>query len=343
MLYVSTRNRADAYTAYRALHENFAPDGGQFVPFQLTAFSNDEIEGFKEKSFGETVAQILNLFFSVRLNSWDVDFCIGRNPLKLVSLGRRTIVGEVWRNPDSAYAYIERSLYHKMSGSMKEPTDWARIAIRIAILFGIYGELAGLGVDSFDITLAARDFSMPMAALYAGQMGLPVGTIICSCNENGAPWDLIHKGEFNTGATVIKTEFPELDIAHPVGLERLMFAILGENGVAKYLNVSAKKGVYHLDNEDAQSALNQELYACVVGTQRIDSVIRSVYRTNAYMMAPYAAFAYGALQDYRAGTGENRTTLLLAENSPVLFAQRIANAIGVPEKEFMNQLNTPKE
>lgn len=343
MLYVSTRNRADAYTAYRALHENLAPDGGRFVPFQLTAFSNEEIEGLKEKSFGETVAYILNLFFSARLNSWDVDFCIGRNPLKLVSLGRRTIVGEIWRNPDSAYAYIEKSLYHKMSGAMAKPTDWARIAIRIAVLFGLYGELASLGIDSFDIALAARDFSMPMAAWYAGQMGLPVGTIICSCNENGAPWDLIHKGEFNTGATVIKTDFPELDVAHPAGLERLIFAVLGESGVANYLDISAKNGIYHLEDTDAQSVLNQKLYTCVVGAQRIDSVIRSVYRTNAYAMAPYTAFAYGALQDYRAGTGENRTTLLLAENSPILFAQRIANAVGVPEKELVNQMNTPKE
>ena len=48
MLYVSTRNRMDTYTAYRALHEKNAPDGGKFVPFQLVAFDAGEIEQLKQ-------------------------------------------------------------------------------------------------------------------------------------------------------------------------------------------------------------------------------------------------------------------------------------------------------
>ena len=33
MLYVSTRNTRETYTAYRVLHETYAPDGGHFAPF----------------------------------------------------------------------------------------------------------------------------------------------------------------------------------------------------------------------------------------------------------------------------------------------------------------------
>ena len=39
MLYVTTRNNRDAYTARRALTENRGPDGGFFVPFREPVFT----------------------------------------------------------------------------------------------------------------------------------------------------------------------------------------------------------------------------------------------------------------------------------------------------------------
>jgi len=343
MLYVSTRNRAEVFTAHRALHEDLAPDGGRFVPFRLVTCSADELAQFKERSFGDTVAHILNLFFAVRLNGWDVDTCIGRSPVKLVALGRRTVVGEIWHNPDSAYAYIENSLYCKMTGIASATTDWARIAIRIAVLFGLFGELAKTGVTSFDIAVTAGDFSLPMAAWYARMMGLPIGMIICSCSENGSVWDLIHRGEYNTSTVKMKIPLPQLDVVHPVGLERLIFGTLGDNEVLKYLSVSQKGSVYHLSDAEALAKLNDKLYACVVGEKRVDAVISSVYRTNDYIMDPYTALSYGGLQDYRAKTGENRTTLLLQENGVFVHVQRVAKAIGVPEKNLTDRLKFPKE
>lgn len=343
MLYVSTRNRTEVFTAHRALHEDLAPDGGRFVPFRFATCGADELAQFKEKSFGDTVAHILNLFFAVRLNGWDVDTCIGRSPVKLVALGRRTVVGEIWHNPDSTYAYIENSLYNKMTGKASTPTDWVRIAIRIAVLFGLFGELAKTGVTTFDIAVTAGDFSLPMAAWYARKMGLPIGMIICSCNENGAVWDLIHRGEYNTGALQVKTGLPRLDVACSVGLERLIFGTLGEQEVLKYLRASEKGSIYHVDDADALVKLNDKLYASVVGERRIDTVISSVYRTNDYIIDPYTALSYGGLQDYRAKTGENRTTLLLEENGVSAHVQWVANAIGMPEKNLTNRLKFPKE
>lgn len=343
MLYVSTRNRTEVYTAHRALHENRAPDGGMFVPFRLVTYGAEELAQFQEKSFGDTVAHILNLFFAVRLSSWDVDSCIGRNPVRLVPLGRRTIVGEIWHNPEAVYSYIEKSLYGKMSGSTDTTTAWAGIAIKIAVLFGVFGELSRLGISAFDIALTAGDFLLPMAAWYARKMGLPVGVIICGSNENGNLWDLLYRGELNTGSTAVKTQLPLLNMDYSEGLERLIFGTLGVEEVIRYLQAFEKGGVYRLQDAAGLSKLNDKLYASVVGTRRIDSVIGSVYRTNDYIMDPYTALSYGGLQDYRAKTGENRMTLLLAENSSHRFTSRIADAIGMTEKDLVNRLNSPKE
>ena len=100
MLYVSTRNPADTYTAYRALHENATPDGGQSVPFHLSTFTHEELFALKGQSFSAIVAQMLNLFFGLNLNSWDVESAIGRTPAKLESVGQRLKIAELWHNPE---------------------------------------------------------------------------------------------------------------------------------------------------------------------------------------------------------------------------------------------------
>ena len=60
MLYVTTRNNRDAYTAQRVLRENRGPDGGLYVPFREPVFSREEIDALKEKSFHQCVAEVLN-------------------------------------------------------------------------------------------------------------------------------------------------------------------------------------------------------------------------------------------------------------------------------------------
>ena len=64
MLYVTTRNNRDAYTAQRVLRENRGPDGGLYVPFREPVFSREEIDDLKEKSFHQCVAEVLNRLFN---------------------------------------------------------------------------------------------------------------------------------------------------------------------------------------------------------------------------------------------------------------------------------------
>ena len=41
MLYVTTRNNRDAFTAQRVLTENRGPEGGLFLPFREPLFSEE--------------------------------------------------------------------------------------------------------------------------------------------------------------------------------------------------------------------------------------------------------------------------------------------------------------
>lgn len=344
MLYVTTRNKNDAHTAHKTLTADRDSDGGLFVPFQMPVLSREEILSFKDKSFGQSVAEILNLFFSARLDGWDVEFCIGRYPVKLVPMSHRIVVAETWHNPDWDFARIVRNLSSRIRGNDDThgvPSAWAWIVIRIASLFGLYGQMLRQGLAPegiMDVAVCVGDFSAAMAAWYAREMGLPVGTIICSCNDNCSVWDLLHHGEMHTDTVAVPTNTPECDVGVPTNIERLIFGQLGVEEVTKFLEAS-RQGAVYAPSEDDHIRLRKGMYAAVISHKRMESMIYNVYRTSTYLLDPYSALAYGGLQDYRATVGEGRTTLLLAERSPVCSAATVAKAMGITVQELKERVN----
>jgi len=173
LLYVSTRNGIDSFTAYRALHEDRTPDGGLYVPQRLNPLGADELAKLVKMSFGERIARILNIFFPVALTGFNVDFAIGRRPYKLVRMNSKLYTAEFWHNLLSDFSYVENALYTKLceGGASGVPSCWARIAIRVAVLFGLYGEFSSRGIEVLDFASFAGDYSFVTAALNAKRMG----------------------------------------------------------------------------------------------------------------------------------------------------------------------------
>lgn len=335
MLYITTRDNKDAYTAHRTLVADLAPDGGCFVPFQLPVCEAKDIAQLKEKSFGQTVAELLNTFFSAGLTAWDVDFAIGKNASKLIPMNHKIVVAELWHNPDGKYSYITESLYKLIlrNQAVSQSSAWTKIAVRIAVAFGLYGQMLRSdicdGEQQIDISVSADDFSAPMALWYARKMGLPIGNIICACVDNGALWDLIHRGVFSpVGASD----------ALILGVEQLVQACLGFDEVHRYRQKCSKGQAYSLDEEQLPM-LNSGLFCAVAGDRRWESIINSVFRSNSYIIDPQTALSYGGLQDYRAKTGGSRTTLLLAEHSPMDYTKEISAATGIPADKLMDHVN----
>ena len=299
MLYLTTRNGVDCHTAYHALTENAGPDGGLYIPFHLPVLSKKEIRELAESGFGSTVAKLLNLFFGTDLNAWDVETCGGKNPLRIVDTGQQIFVLEDWHVLGGKYENLVRNLYEKACSEygLKEPTVWFRIVIRMAVLFASYGEFSG---ETMDISVNTGDFSDPMAAYYARKMGLPLGTILCNSSENGAVWDLIHRGTGNTA-----------QLRSAVCLEMLLSELYGADTVKRYLEQAEKGGTFSLPEE--ASPLGQDLFVAVIGEARIQPVIRSVHRTSGYFADAHTASAFGGIRDFRARTGKNNPTLLFSD------------------------------
>lgn len=335
MLYVTTRSSKDAYTAYRTLGEGRAPDGGLFVPFQMPRFNKEEIAAFAEKSFSQAAAEILNILLNARMDSWDIEFCIGRYPSKIVPMNYRIFMAETWHNPDYDFSRTVRNLTSKIRAPEDKPTsitDWAWIAVRIAVLFGLFAQLYRSGAvesnEIIDIALPAGELAAPMAVWYARVMGLPVGNIICSCADNNCLWDLLHNGQIGFSSST--------DI--PSDLERLIAGTLGTYEVNRFLDCVALKRQYQL-SEEALEKLGGGLYAAVISNNRVQTIINRVSQMSGYVLEPGSAMAFGGLQDYRASTGETRNAIILAEKSPIHSAEIVSKAMSISVSELKKIMN----
>ena len=334
MLYVTTRSDREHHSALRPLGYDRGPDGGMYVPFRLPKYDYAAVDALREKSFGDCVADVLNQLFTPVLTGSAVDFSIGRTPVKHTTMNHRIVVAECWHNPKWNFDWVVHNLTQQIraeSQRSEHVTEWARIAVRIAMLFGIFGELERTGAGDWahpvDVAVDASDFTAPMAAWYAREMGLPIGVIIC-CTENGASWDLIHRGELRTADAC---EIQD-------GLERLIAATLGAAEAIHFCEICSRSGSY-IPKPEQLEQLRRGMYASVVSRRRMDRVMSTVYRTNAYVLSPVAASIYAGLQDYRATAGEGRLALILAEQKPANWADAVASALGMTADELRTRLD----
>ena len=329
MLYLTTRDRFDTFTAFHAIKQDAAPNGGRFVPFKMPKI---DMVTLNDQTFGDCVALVLNQLFSTRLTGKEIEFSIGRNPIRVKTAHQRTVIAELYRNLDGSYKKMETRLAGKICGCFntdEQVTSWVCIAVRIAVLFGVFAQMRKQEISDgvVDVSVPCGDFKLPMAVWYARQMGLPVGNIICTCGQDSPVWDLLRHGE-------MRTTVPE---AAADELERLICATLGVNQAVMYSQMLADGKIFFVEKEDLQK-LNDGIFSAVVSDDRIANAISNVYRTNSFVLEQGSAVSYSGLMDYRAKTGESRTALLLADCDPADQANFVAGAMNITVSELKELL-----
>ena len=308
MLYVSTRNAVDAHTAYRAIHEQRAPDGGFYIPFHLPVYSTEMLSSFRNKTQCEVIAAVLNDLFGTHLTGWDVECAAGRMPVNVEFMNQKVIFAECWNNPKGSFDYLLASLYALLTGSERcsvKPGGWARIAIGISVYFALCSVL-DIFETGIDLAVSMEDFSDVTAAMLAKEMGFPLNTLICACDRNSGAWNLINKGELNACASLVGQGNAKSDF-----MELFIHRYIGDEEVQRYLDACSHNVPYRIKQESLQ-ALSRNVFAFVISDYRIETVSNGLSRTNGYVVDADTAMAYAALQDYRASTGMNKETLILA-------------------------------
>ncbi len=322
MLYVTTREKFDAFTTARTLASSTGPEGGLYLPFRMPKLTQEELSALENQTFGQNVADMLNRFFGCGLTSWDVEFSIGRYPVRVAAMGQKVLVAECWRNLEGSYEKMARLLAARVTRKGKDEvrvTSWLGIAIRIALIAAIFSELRRSGTtENLDVALPEGDFTLAMAFWYCREMGLPVGNLIIGCKDGSDVWNLIHNGQLRCGSNR--------------ELERLIFSTLGIDHALKYGRGEAISLL-----PEQRKHLRRGIYCAVVSNSRRDAAIPNVFGTNSYILEPNAAVAYSALLDYRARAGESRNALILEDVSPAQGSD-VAAILGLTPDQVKERL-----
>lgn len=343
MLYTSTRNKNDTYTAQRALCQDRADDGGLFVPVQIPECSRQEIIKLLQLPSNDVIAKVLNVLFGTTMAGRDVEFLAGKEIFRMREINYRITIGELWRNPEGEFSRTVRILSQHLCADKdaKEPTLWARTAVTIAMIFAMFTELSYKTEADLerrqDVVVLSGDFVTPMAAWYARKMGLPIGAIICCCNDNGSVWDLLQRGQMKMDAPLVETNTPRCDVQMPTGFEWLLYETLGQEAVADFVAACDRGGLYEI-SQTGYPTLHQGMFGFVVGEQRLLDIIPNVYSATGYVLCPYSALTYSGLMDYRAMTGENGSALMISQWSPLHSRDIVAKAMGISVADLRERM-----
>lgn len=295
MLYGTTRANADIYTANHALCENTATNGGLFVPYKMPQYCVQALVG---KPFSERLQELLSPLFGVKLSAWDIECALGRAPIRLASMHRRTVIAECWHNLGEDYAYFVDAFSHLLSENAPHASQWTKIAVGAAVLFAVFAELPTSEEACADVIVSDDELVLLMSAWYAREWGLPIGKIVLCCREDAPAWSLIHRGTLPVQA------FSEM------AYERLLFACGGAHAVQGLLDAQAAC-VPCTPPERVMKHIRDGIYASVVSDIRAHSSLAHIERDYPQGADLSLARKYCAIMDYRAVTGVNRTAVVL--------------------------------
>lgn len=312
--------------------ETRAPDGGLYLPARIPALSKEEVTALLAKSGAENVAEILNRFFGTKLTARQIGRILKGDAVSARRMSHRIVFSELWQRTGESWEEVLANLAELISGEAGIGTGtWLRVAAKVAFLFASVAQLRQSGDMSHeeraDLFVMSGDLIGLFAGWYAMQMGLPLGNVVCCCNENSALWDLLNRGLIKLDARPIETGTPECDHAVPPGLELLIYAALGEGEAERFVEQLGKGGTYFLNGEQ-QRHLKQGLDAFVVSARRLGSVIANLYKTNGYVLCPYNALIYSGLMNYRSHTRRRCVAMILSTKSPLTVLDRLAPLVG---------------
>ena len=334
MLYATTRNQKETFTAQRALKEQRAPDGGFYIPFRYPVFSQEELDSFKTRPFRENAAELLGLLFGTRLSGFDLEFLIGRQPVSLQKIGRRTLSCERWRNPGWSFEGAVRDLASAIRSEKPEVGEvpygpWAQVGMGIISLFCVFGMLDGPKEpgQKLDIALSCGELYSAVSAWYARAWGLPIGKIVVGCRDHSGLWDLLHSGEMSTVRPL------------PAGMEMLICLCGGQREAQRYGEAVAAQKTYVPMDQTYQN-LKKGLAVSIISEARIRETIPAAYQTHGYLLSPESALGYAGLLDYRAASGSGGWGMLLCDRGPSLDRQETARSLGVTLRQAEEILHT---
>lgn len=183
--------------------------------------------------------------------------------------------------------------------------------------------------DEINVVVPTGNFGNILAAYYGKKMGLPIGKLICSSNENNVLTDFLSTGLYDRKRELILTESPSMDILVSSNLERLLFEANNRDSyeTKRLMEELNKKGAYSIS--DKSKEFLSDFYGNYADTKEVYEAIKEVYNKENYLMDTHTAVGYVVLKKYREETLDYRQALVASTASPYKFPRSICNALGL--------------
>ena len=271
--------------------------------------------------------------------------------------GANTFVAGIRGNFDDAQAGVKELFSDREFGawlasrgkrlSSANSINIGRLVPQIVYYFYAYGRLLEAGKikagDEINITVPTGNFGNILAAWYAKQMGLPVKTLLCASNENRVLVDFFKKGVYDRNRPFILTNSPSMDILVSSNLERLLYAVSGEDcsAVSGRMQELSRTGAYEITKE-----MQEKLGCFCSGSATQEETlgqIRGLYEKTGYVIDTHTAVASFVYDSYRRETGDETPTVIASTASPYKFTRSVLGALepgfpDLPDLELADRL-----
>ena len=220
--------------------------------------------------------------------------------------------------------------------------NWGRLVPQITYYFKAYADaVANERIqpgEKIIFSVPTGNFGDILAGYYAKKMGLPVKHFICASNSNNVLSDFINTGVYDKNRDFYTTVSPSMDILVSSNLERLLYAMSGNNDVEtkSYMDALKTKGVYEVSDtiKEKIAALFWGGYADEDATK---ATIHGLFEQQHYLSDTHTAVAVAVCDDYIRETGDKTPVVIASTASPYKFSKAVLGALDrgdLPETEF---------
>lgn len=206
-----------------------------------------------------------------------------------------------------------------------------RLVPQVAYYAYAYGKLLQNGEvqagETMNVVVPTGNFGNILAAYYAKKMGIPIGKLICASNENKVLFDFFQSGTYDKNREFMLTTSPSMDILISSNLERLLYAIAGEDSEAtkERMEELKKNGSYTITEQMKENL--QDFAAGYATEEETAASIREVYEKTGYVIDTHTAVAVHVCKTYQEAQKDAGKYLIASTASPYKFVKSVMTAI----------------
>lgn len=211
--------------------------------------------------------------------------------------------------------------------------NWGRLLPQIVYYFYAYfklckGNALAIG-EPMNVAVPTGNFGNIMAAYYAREMGLPIKKLICASNANKVLTDFINTGVYDRRREFYATTSPSMDILISSNLERLLYALSGDESAALsgWMEQLSADGHYDV-GDTVREKVGELFFGGFCDDSATARTIRNTWQKENYLADTHTAVALDVYRQYVESTGDSSTPTVIASTaSPYKFVSSVLGAL----------------